>query len=293
MTPDGASGALRLVLLGTGGPRPDPNRCGPATLIRYRGQNILFDAGRGVTVQLTRAGVPLSAVDTLFVTHHHFDHIGDIYDLALNSWLAGRRVPLRVFGPPETRRIVDALVTQVYDKDIEWRDRGEPAFGGWQPIVAQDCATGLVHEGDGWRVLAEPVVHGHDLGLPPAFVKRWICYGYRFEAAGRVIAISGDTVDCGGLQRLADNADVLVQCCYLAAAEIDSEHFRRLARHTLACGDTVGRIASRAKVRQLVLTHHRPRPDASMLARLEAEVRRDYRGELLIASDLDEIELDA
>ncbi len=291
MSAEPASKDLRLVLLGTGGPRPDPQRCGPATLIRYGNRNILFDAGRGVTVQLIRAGVPLSAIDTLFVTHHHFDHIGDIYDLALSTWLAGRRVPLRVFGPPDTRRIVDALVTQVYDKDIEWRDRGEPAFGGWQPIAARDCATGVVHEEDDWRVVAEPVVHGHDLGLPPAFVKRWICYGYRFEAAGRVVAISGDTVDCGGLQRLAEGADVLVLCCYLAAAEIDSEHFRRLAKHTLACGDTVGRIAARANVRRLVLTHQRPRPDSSMLATLEAEVRRDYRGPLLIASDLDEIDL--
>src|SRR6516165_2695857 len=42
---------------------------------------------------------------------------------------------------------------------------------------------------------------------------RWICYGYRFEAQGKVVAISGDTVDCDGLAQLAQNADVLVHCC--------------------------------------------------------------------------------
>jgi hypothetical protein len=29
----------------------------------------------------------------------------------------GRKEALRIFGPPETRRIVDALLTQIYDKD--------------------------------------------------------------------------------------------------------------------------------------------------------------------------------
>ena len=283
---------LSVVLLGTGGPRPDPQRCGPATLIRYGDENILFDAGRGVVVQLVRAGIALPSINPVFVTHHHFDHIGDLYDVALSTWLAGRREALRVFGPPETRRIADALLTQVYDKDIEWRSEGEPSFGGWQPVVVTDCVPGVVHDAGAWRVMADVVVHGHHLALPPAFVKRWTCYGYRFEADGKVIAISGDTVDCGGLDRLAAGADVLVQCCYLAEAEIDSEHFRRLAQYTLACGDTVGKIAARADVRKLVLTHHRPRPDRTMLATLEAEVRRDFQGELVIASDLDEIVLE-
>ena len=286
---------LSVTLLGTGGPRPDPLRAGPATLIRCGDELILFDAGRGVTVQLVRAGIPLREIDTLFVTHHHMDHIGDLHDVMISTWMAGRTRPLRIFGPPDTKRIVTALLTQVFDKDIEWRDQGEPALGGWKPVDAQDVATGLVMDTGRWRVTAETVVHGHGLDLPPAFVKRWICYGYRFEAGGRVIAISGDTVDCGGVRRLAQGADVLVQCCYLASAEIKTEHFRRLAQHTLACGDTVGKIAAAAGVKTLVLTHHWPRADATMpemLEHLREEVARDFSGRLVLARDLDEVSLD-
>ena len=43
----------------------------------------------------------------------------------------------------------------------------------------------------------------HALAFPRASVKRWVCYGSRVETRGRVVAISGDTVDCAGLRRLA------------------------------------------------------------------------------------------
>lgn len=133
---------MKIVLLGTGGPRPDPKRNASATLIRLGDENILFDAGRGVVNQLARAGVPLDAVNPVFITHHHFDHIGDLYDVALATWMHGRKQPLRVYGPPETRRIVDALLTQVYDKDWQWRSAGEPSFGGWSSCPRGRCSAG-------------------------------------------------------------------------------------------------------------------------------------------------------
>ena len=86
-------------------------------------------------------------------------------------------------------------------------------------------------------------------------------------------------------------ADVLVQCCYLASAEIDSEHFRRLSRHTLACADSVGKIAAKAGVRTLVLTHHRVRNNDDMLERVAEEVARDFKGRLIIGNDLLEIDV--
>jgi len=280
---------IRVRLLGTGGPRPDPERAGPATLVQVGDENLLFDTGRGVVVQMVRAGVALESLKDVFLTHHHFDHIGDMYDVALSSWMHGRRHKMIFRGPPDTKRLLATLLTQVYDKDIEWRSDGEPAHGGWAPVDAEDVSPGLVHETARWRVLAESVAHGHGLGFSPAFLKRWICYGYRLEVQSKVVAISGDTVDCGGLRRLARDADVLVQCCYLADAEITSEHFRRLAKHTLACGDTVGKIAAECNVKTLVLTHHRPRHDTAMIERLREEVSRDFSGRLVIANDLDEV----
>jgi ribonuclease Z len=282
---------MKVVLLGTGGPRPDPQRNATTTLIRLGDENILFDAGRGVTVQLVKAGVPLSAVNPVFITHHHFDHIGDLYDVMLATWMAGRKDALTIYGPPETERIIHALITQVFDKDIAWRDQGEPALGGWKPVVGHDVTAGLIVDNGRWKVSAETVVHGDALGILPAFRRRWTCLGYRFEAAGRTVAISGDTVDCEGLDRLARGADLLVQCCYLSTEEISTEHWRRLARYTLACADSVGKIAARAGVRTLALTHHKVRSNDDLLERIAEEVACDFSGRLIIGRDLTEIDL--
>jgi len=282
---------MKVTLLGTGGPRPDPNRNASTVAISIGDEHILFDAGRGVVGQLAKAGIPLNSVNPVFITHHHYDHIGDLYDVMLATWMHGRKEPLRIFGPPETRRIADAMLTQVFDKDWQWRSAGEPAFGGWKPVIVEDVSTGVVLDTGRWTVRADIVEHGDGLGLPAAFLKRWTCYGYRFEADGKVVVISGDTVDCPGIARLAEGADVLIHCCYMSSAEMTTEHFRRTSKYTLAAGDTVGKIAARAKVGTLVLTHHLPRKDESVFAGLAEEVSRDFSGKLVVGRDLTTIDL--
>ncbi len=69
---------MKITLLGTGGPKPDPNRQGFGVLLNIGRDYILFDAGRGVSTQLVRAGIALEIVNSIFITHHHFDHIGNL-----------------------------------------------------------------------------------------------------------------------------------------------------------------------------------------------------------------------
>ena len=272
-----------VTLLGTGGPRPDVARGATSLLIEIGDDAILIDAGRGVVRQLAALEVPLTRINPVLITHHHYDHIGELHDVILSSWLMGRTQPLRLFGPPETRRIVETLIRQVYDKDIEFRVH-EAGNGAWPIVETTDILDGPVVEGDGWRVTAEIVDHGNRLDFPDAFRQRWVCLGFRFECDQGVIAFSGDTVDCGGLRRLATNADILVQCCYLARSEIRSEQARRLADRTLACADTVGLIAAEAKVGTLVLTHHRMKPEA-VLEEMREDVARDFGGPVLLGYD--------
>jgi hypothetical protein len=61
---------MKVTLLGTGSPIPLPDRFGPSTLVQAGGHNLLFDAGRGLTIRLYQIGVSMSTVDPLFITHY-------------------------------------------------------------------------------------------------------------------------------------------------------------------------------------------------------------------------------
>ena len=107
---------------------------------------------------------------------------------------------------------------------------------------------------------------------------------------GKIIAISGDAVACDGLDSLAFGADVLIQCCYLAEDEVTSSVHKQLAEHVIATSGQVGKIATRNKVKKLVLTHITPKSE-SMMDSLIDDVRRDYDGEICLGKDLMAINL--
>ncbi len=279
---------IRITLLGTGTPVIDPLRQHSSLLIDVDGQKLLFDAGRGVTTQLLQAGTPPQSVDALFITHHHYDHIGNLGEFLLTAWHNGRKTPLPIYGPPGTAAIVTALLTQVYARDIAFTlFMADDTVDIRDLVQVLEVSTGLVCDTGAYRVFAAPVDHGHSLGLTRA---EWPCLGYRLEAENKVIAISGDTIDCPGLDQLAHNADCLIHCCYLADAELTTPAFVRMATHIIAAAGAVGQIAARNGVKQLVLTHIRPKsPD--LIQSMIDDVRRSYQSMLSVGTDLLVIDL--
>jgi ribonuclease Z len=291
---------LRVTLLGTGTPGPNPNRHQSAVLVEIGRDVLLFDAGRGAVDQMACVGTGIDRVDPVFITHHHFDHISDLFDVIITTALCGRTHPLRIFGPAGTTRIVRALLEQVYDRDIRsrieetnsQRRMGFPTSA--QPeVIAQvqchDVEPGVICETERWRVVADRVHHG-DFTPEPDF--DWRCLGYRLEAEGKVVTISGDTVPCDGIVRLASEADLLIQCCHFLESSVTDDAGRYFTKHTLPSSGQVGRIAAQAKVRHLVLTHIGLRiSGADMLDELRRDVRRDFDGEVTVGEDLLRIEL--
>lgn len=274
---------MQITLLGTGTPMLDPSRQGSALLIEVGGDKLLFDAGRGVTSQLAKTNISPQAINPIFITHHHHDHIGNLGELLMAAWYNGRQTPLDLYGPPGTAEIVTALFEQVYARDIAFTLFSENSLVDIKALVqVHEISPGLICDFPEWQVFAEYVDHGNGMGLSH---ETWPCFGYRLEAEGKTIAISGDTVACDGLDRLAHKADVLIQCCYLAEAEITNPALERLARYVIASSGQVGQIAARNEVKKLILTHIRPKAPELMQSML-ADVRRDYAGEVQVAEDL-------
>jgi ribonuclease Z len=280
---------MHVTLLGTGGPRPDPDRAGPATLIDAAGRLLLVDAGRGVCLRLAQAGVGLDEIDGVLITHHHFDHIGDLGDVILAGWNLGRNVPLQIIGPPGTAAIVEALLSTIYRSDIAFRLREDEMMGGSLRPVEDMVAVSEV--GDGWsgmvgevQISVGEVDHGDVLDLPD-----WTALGFRFEGDGRSVAVSGDAVPSPALVELAAGVDLLVMCSYLAAVEIAEPDLEFLTESILGGVDQAVAVANDAGAKRLVLTHLREKPVAALIE-MQSYAETRFAGEVIVGRDLMTIE---
>jgi ribonuclease BN (tRNA processing enzyme) len=283
---------MTVTLLGTGTPWPDLNRQSAAVLVKIGKDNLLFDTGRGVVYQALKANIPLQTINPIFLTHHHSDHISDLYDVILSSWIEGRTWPLKIFGPPGTSIIVNALIEQVFAKDIDFRTRqyldidNSPLDGhNIAKLEIREITSGLFYQSDNWQVTAELVQHHYNAD-PPQF--EWVCLGYRITSKEKSVVISGDTVPCEGLNRLASGADLLVQCCLCADIDVRSPMREHTIKYILPTASQVGKVAARAGVAKMMLTHIEP---TASLDAMERDVRKEYSGEVIMGEDLLDIDV--
>jgi ribonuclease BN (tRNA processing enzyme) len=274
----------RLVLLGAkGGPAIRPGGPWPtSSLLEFGGRTIVVDCGLGVTRALTDTGMSLKALDLIFITHLHSDHILELGPLIHTAWTAGLATPVRVFGPAGTRDYWrNFLRAMAFDIDMRIVDEGRPDIRDLVSIAEFGEGT-VLEEG---RFVAKALRVDH----PPVTD----CFALRFNHGGRSVVFSADTAYFPPLAGFADGADVLVHEAMLEEG-VDrlvartgngarlKEHL--MASHTLA--SDAGRIAAAANVGRLVLNHLIPADDPGVGEAdwIEA-VRKTWDGALTIGRD--------
>lgn len=281
--PPPAAGEIRVTLLGTAaGPPARVDRAGISTLVEVGDERFLFDAGRGVMQRLVQSGRPMNAVSKLFLTHLHSDHIVDVPDLLLNGWSSPpwRRVPLEVWGPDGTRDMM-AHLEQAFAFDIHIRrDVEEHVSASGIQVIAQDIHEGTVYAKNGVTVTAFLVDHGP---VKPAF-------GYRLNAGGRSVCLSGDTRPSTNLVQACRGVDVLIH------EAIDPDVVRKNVQNQQLVEAIVGHhtnpeeaaeIFQRVGPRLAVFSHIAPA--TAILER----TRRVYRGRVEEGEDLMVIDIGA
>lgn len=273
-----------VVFLGTGMPAPNPQRQGPSLAIVANGKAYIVDAGVGIVRQAAAAsthGFPAlesSRLDIAFLTHLHSDHTLGLPDLILTPWVMHRTVPLQLYGPPGTQAMADNI-EKAYAEDIDVRIHGlehENATG--HQVAVHEVEPGVVYKDANVEVTAFTVKHGS-----------WKeALGYRFDADGKSIVISGDTRPAVSVVEACNGCDILIHEAYGGAAGGTGSAAYFSTFHTSA--RELGEIAMKAHPKLLVVMHYvslgKPGEDD---ARLVNEIHERFPGEVIVANDLDVI----
>jgi ribonuclease BN (tRNA processing enzyme) len=248
----------------------------------------VIDTGYGATFKLVEAKFPLPALRYTFITHHHSDHNAEFGLLVYNAWATGLQTPVDAYGPAGMRQLAQGF-WDAYKFDIETRmaDEGRPDLR--KLVNVHEYSEGLVMAAGDVKVTALRNQH------PPITES----FALKFEFPGKTVVFSGDTAYFPPLAEFAKGADILVHEVMYGPALEDlvrrnpnaatlMSHLK--ASHTLT--DEVGRIATQAQVKTLVLSHFVPADAAGMTEEKWADaVRPTFKGNLVVAHDLMEVPL--
>lgn len=296
-----AASGPKLITLGTaGGPLPQKKRTQSSNLLVVNGRLYLIDAGDDVTRRIVQAGYDFLQVDKIFITHAHSDHTMGLATLLVSEWEYQRRTPIDIYGAVGTEALVRGAIQYLTpNADIRWSE------GKRTPMASifhgHDVAPGVVFQDENVKVIAVENTHFHFTPDSPGYGK-YKSYSYRFETPGRVVVFTGDTGPSDALTELAKGADVLVTEVGVPDEIIDlykkngtwekrppeeREAFLRHMHEEHVTPEDVGKMAAKAGVKMVVLTHLLPSasPDDDYQRYVDA-TKRFFTGRVVAAKDL-------
>jgi ribonuclease BN (tRNA processing enzyme) len=291
--------STRLITLGTtAGPPPRAHRAQSSNLLIVNGTLYVIDAGDGVARRIAKAGSNVRDVGTIFITHHHDDHTAGLGTLMSVAWDNHRTKPINVYGPPRTEDLVKAAVQYfTISAEIRIADGGR-TIPISQLFFGHDVGTGVIYQDANIKVTAIENTHfGFHKG--PASGKHK-SYSYRFDTPDRVIVFTGDTGPNDALTELARGADLLVSEANSVEERMqlliktgqwqmmtpdEQVRIKRQMAEGHLSPDDVGKMAERAAVKTVVLTHLTAKADDDYTTWAN-DVKKHFSGQVLIAKDL-------
>lgn len=289
-------GKLHVFLLGTGGPMNNDVRVTSSVAVIAGGEFILIDVGPGSYRNVDVLRLPAGNLSAIFLTHFHSDHIGDLGEANMLSWVNGRDNPLEVYGPEGIEKVVKGF-EMAYELDTGYRiahhgnevvERENGKMIARTIPIENNSEKSLCFDRNGLKVYAFEVAHPP---IEPA-------YGYRVEYQGNIVVITGDTIKTENLVNHCNNADLLLSEA-ISFKMLDNivagAKKLKLNRYAKILTDiqnyhmnptTAAQLAKEAKVKKLVLVHITPPLPGEKAEKLYLMGVSDiFDGEVLLGKD--------
>lgn len=258
---------MKLTALGSGTFFINETVTASSFLLEIGGKKVLIDCGPGTLVKLAHAGFSVEDIDYVFITHYHPDHTADLFPLFMNYRL------LDVFSPKEDRKFPTFFgpkgIENFISKMAELTQLN--GYKDWGKIKFVELEE--ENEIDDFKVFAYKVIHR-------PFNTDADALSFRFEHKGKVLSYSGDTSDCKGVRNSSKNSDLFV---------CDMSFPKSFKPSDIHMNTTeVGQISKDCDVKKVLVYHLYPQFDTKELV---CEVQEVYKGEILVAKDLESYEI--
>jgi len=296
---------MQVIFLGTSSMVPTKDRNQSGVFISYDKHGILVDCGEGIQRQFKKAGIALTKISKILITHWHGDHVFGLPGVISTLGASEYDKTLEIYGPKGTKKHLDAMFDAfVFDRKIE--------------IKVIEIKEGKIFENDQFKLEAYELSHGvltygynfiekdrrrinvrkaEKFGLKQGPLMGKLQDGKTVEhkgkkikaddvtyiVKGKKISIIGDTALCNNCYKMAQEADLLIsESTYASDLEEKGEAYGHMTAKQAAM------IANKANVKKLMLTHLSARYKTKDVVEEDA---KDYFANSEVAEDFKKIKL--
>jgi len=257
-----------IIILGSGTFKPELKRHCSGYLVKIGDENLLFDFGRGVLDNIMKTKTKYYDINKIFITHAHSDHcselipfIGVFISLFWTNFPYPEDKKLKnqkiiIYGPRGIKKAIFHFLKALAWDESKYIDN----------LIIRELSNGTIVKGKNWKVKCFTAEHS----------KRIRSFAYRIESENKILAYCGDGIYSKGMLDACRDADIAILEATLPL------HLRPRKQGHLSASDA-GKIARKANVKKLILTHISPE---ALKLNPKKKAEKYYKKPVIIAKDL-------